>query len=90
MKSFYYSMTVFLHPDSFKCLIFFQISNNDFKDIGYIGIAVDYNNQPNSQLATKNVLVANNTMSGCGVTNMFQVRGFTEVSVKNFTVRISI
>ena len=64
----------------------FQILKNDFKDIGYIGIAVDYNDQPGSKLATENVLVRNNTLRGCGVVNMFQVSYFSNVSVEKFTV----
>jgi len=74
---------------------YIKISKNDFKDIAYIGIAVDYNNQPDSKFATKNVIVTYNTMNGCGVTNMFQpscihVRGAANIRVAwNSVQRIS-
>lgn len=64
------------------------VEKNYFRRIGYIGVSVDYYNDPLRETATRNIFITRNTMTQCGMINMFQpacihVRGARNIQILN-------
>jgi len=65
-----------------------KVSFCNFRRIGYMGVAIDYMNDPSSINSTQDIFITQNTFTQCGMTNMLQpscihARGSRNINIMN-------